>query len=211
MIFCCYAKITRQWDKTEIADKLRQLPQKLMQDLLRKRKWTDQQLSIAGKLLLIRTLREFGTQGSLNAIQYNSYSRPYIKGGIDFNIAHSGNIVICCGTDAGMIGCDIEQINEISLEDYTDYFTTNEWKLINFPTNRYEGFYEFWTRKEAVLKAIGTGFHTPLSSVDVSDDHIIYDDIDYYISRLNIDENYKCHIAATVSRGNITLVPVELE
>jgi 4'-phosphopantetheinyl transferase len=210
MIICHYTELNHQWSEQELADKLTSLPEKLQHQALRKRLWIDRQLSIAGKLLLLRALQELDSPLTLSSLKYNTYQRPYFDEGIDFNIAHSGNIVICCGVNNGQIGIDIEQVKEIDLTDYPDYFTPNEWDKINSAPIPYEGFYDIWTRKEAVLKAIGTGFHTPLSSVDVSGDSLIYDEVTYYIKPLDIYSDYKCHMATTQIQDDIRLLPVDL-
>jgi 4'-phosphopantetheinyl transferase len=210
MIICFYTETDHQWSEQELAGKLALLPEKLQQQALRKRQWIDRQLSIAGKLLLLQVMKELEQQSTLSDLKYNTYYRPYFDGGPDFNIAHSGNIVVCCGTDNGQVGIDIEQVKGIDLADYTDYFTPNEWNKINHYPNKYDGFYDFWTGKEAVLKAIGTGFHTPLSSVDVSDEKLIYDNVTYYLKSLIINQDYKCHIATTQARANVQLTRVEL-
>src|SRR5665213_3335994 len=127
MIICFYTEINHQWSEQEFADKLVLLPAKLRQQVLRKRQWKDRQLSIAGKLLLLQVMKELACQSTLPDLQYNAYHRPYFDNWPDFNIAHSGNMVICCGTDNGQTGIDIEQVKDIDLADYTDYFTPNEW------------------------------------------------------------------------------------
>lgn len=212
MIICCYTEISRQWNEQELTDKLMLLPSDLRQAALRKRQWIDRQLSIAGILLLSEALKKLGGDNlfSPDDIKYSTHHRPYLEGAIDFNIAHSGNMVVCCATDNGKIGVDIEQIKEIDLADYTDYFTANEWSRINNYPNRFDGFYNFWTRKEAVLKAIGTGFHTPLSSVDVSADEITYDDVTYYIRSLDIVPGYKSNIASTTGHADVQLIALNL-
>jgi 4'-phosphopantetheinyl transferase len=146
----------------------------------------------------MEVLKDLGYETSLSDLKYNTHLRPYMNNNIDFNIAHSGSIVMCCGTTKGKIGIDIEHIKVIDLSDYEDYFTINEWKKINSYADIFEGFYRFWTRKEAVLKAIGTGFHTPLSSVDVAEDIVVYDNIPYYLQPVNVVNGYQCHIASTV-------------
>jgi 4'-phosphopantetheinyl transferase len=210
MIICHYTELNYEWSEQELADKLASLPEKLQQQALRKRLWTDRQLSIAGKLLALQVLQKLGSSPNLTDLKYNAYQRPYLDTSPEFNIAHSGNIVICCAADNGQAGIDIEQVKEIDLSDYPDYFTPNEWDKINSAPIPYEGFYDIWTRKEAVLKAIGTGFHTPLSSVDVSNDSVIYDDITYHIKSLAINKDYKCHIATTESQTDIQLMRVNL-
>jgi 4'-phosphopantetheinyl transferase len=203
MITCCYTEIKHRWDDRELTDKLLSLPESLQQEALRKRQWVDKQLSICGKLLLLELLREYNTNNSLADLKYNEYRRPCFDCRPDFNIAHSGNIAICAMTDQGQIGIDIEQIKQLDFADFTDFFTGNEWHYINDHANKFDGFYNFWTRKEAVLKAIGSGFHTPLNSVDVSGEELIYDAITYQITQLNIHPDYKCHIASTIFPQNI--------
>jgi len=203
MISCCYTEIKHYWNERELADKLALLPESLRQEALRKRQWMDKQLSVCGKLLLLELLKEYNSKSSLAELKYNEYRRPCFDCKPDFNIAHSGNIVICAMTDEGQIGIDIEQIKQLDFADFTDFFTGNEWHYINDHVNKFEGFYNFWTRKEAVLKAIGSGFHTPLNSVDVSGEELIYDDITYQITPLDIHPDYKSHIASTVFPQNI--------
>ena len=212
MVICCYTEIKHQWSEQELADKLAVLPSNLQQQALRKRQWIDRQFAVAGKLLLLSLLKEFKSNLTLPDLKYNTYHRPYLNTEFDFNIAHSGNMVICCGSDTGQIGIDIEQIKEIELDDYLNYFTKHEWTIIDHYTytNRFDGFYNFWTRKEAVLKAIGSGFHTPLSSVDVSDESLTYDDITYHIQSIEINPEYKCHIATTQISPGIRLIVMNL-
>ena len=205
MITCCYTEIKHKWSARELADKLALLPENLRQEALRKRQWIDKQLSVCGKLLLLELLKEHNSKNSLVDLKYNEYRRPCFDCRPDFNIAHSGNIVICAMTDEGQIGIDIEQTKGLDFADFTDFFTGNEWHYINEHANKFDGFYNFWTRKEAVLKAIGSGFHTPLNSVDVSGEELVYDDITYQITPLNIHPDYKCHFASTVFPQNIEL------
>ncbi|MFI5161029.1 MAG: 4'-phosphopantetheinyl transferase family protein [Sphingobacteriales bacterium] len=211
MIICCYTEIRHEWSEQEFTGKLLLLPASLQQPILRKTQWMDRQLSLGGKLLLVEALQQLGKEDlSLADMKYNSYHRPYFETGIDFNIAHSGNMVICCVTNNGQIGIDTEQITRIDLTEYTDYFTPNEWNIINNYPNQFAGFYDFWTRKEAVLKAIGTGFHTLLSSIDVSDDNIKYDDLLYHIRPLDIADGYKSHIATTIDPEAVRIIKVDL-
>jgi 4'-phosphopantetheinyl transferase len=198
MVICYYSLITKEWTGQELADKLLLFPKDLAEKALRKRKWIDRQLSIAGRLLLKETLAQLGLQElSLNDLKFTSHHRPWVDSGIDFNISHSGNIVVCCATDNGKIGVDIEQVKPIDFEDYTDYFTENEWSIIQNAADPNGSFYDFWTRKEAVLKALGTGFHTPLSSVDVANESVTYDTITYHVQKIHLHENYICNIATT--------------
>jgi 4'-phosphopantetheinyl transferase len=210
MIICCHSEITRQWDEQELNDKLGLLTPELQEAAMRKRRWIDRELFISGKLLVLEVLKHIGANDhSFSDLKYNAHKRPYFDGHVDFNISHSGDRVICCGATHGMAGIDIEQVKTINLDDYADFFTPNEWDYIHGHTDKFEGFFNLWTRKEAVLKAIGTGFHTPLNSVDVVKDVVQYDSITYYIQPVRIAEGYPCHIASTV-KDEIKLIPIEL-
>ena len=198
MVICYYSEINKQWSESELEEKLKLLPEPLQIEAKRKKHWTDQQLSITGKLLLKELIVGLkASQLSLADIKYTDYNRPGLDSSIDFNIAHSGSFVICCGTDTGSIGVDIELIKPIELDDYIDYFTSAEWRFIRDSENQSDRFFECWTRKEAVVKALGTGLHTPLSTFDILNDRVIYNDISYYIQKLIIARDYQCHLAST--------------
>ena len=210
MITCYYSEIKQQWSDAALAANLALLTEKMQHQAMRKRLWTDRQLTASGKLLLSKLLQDNNRKLTLSDIHYNEYHRPYFDNGLDFNIAHSGSIVICANADTGQIGIDIEEIKALDFADFTDFFTRNEWHFINDHPNKFDGFYNFWTRKEAVLKAIGSGFHTPLNSVDVSANTLVYDGISYYITPLQVHPLYKCHIATTVLPSGINLRRIDI-
>jgi len=198
MVICYYSEINKQWSESELEEKLKLLPEPLQIEIKRKKRWMDQQLSITGKLLLKELIVALeASQLSLAAIKYTDHNRPWFDSRIDFNIAHSGNFVICCGTNSGSIGVDIELIKPIELDDYIDYFTSDEWRIIRDSEHPSDSFFEFWTRKEAVVKAVGAGLHIPLSDIDVINNRVIYNEIDYYIQKLIIAKDYQCHLAST--------------
>ena len=212
MFICLYTEINHPWSQQQLADKLALLPDELKQQALQKRLWLDMQLNIGGKLLLKQLLKKIGLENKLllQDLKFTAAKRPYFDSGLDFNISHSGNIVTCAITDEGRIGVDVEQIKKLNPDNYTEYFTPNEWQHIHDATDNRAGFYHYWTRKEAVLKAIGTGFHTPLDSVDTCEDHLRYDDINYNLTTLQLHKKYKCHIASTVLPGHVKVVKVEV-
>jgi len=197
MLICLYAEINKLWNNHKLGAKLQLLPANLQQDIIKKKDQHDRQLSVTGKLMLQNIVNEFDINIPLNNLLYNQYNRPHFNAGFDFNISHSANMVMCCGTDKGKIGIDVEFIKPIDLANYINYFTQNEWAHIYKKPDPVSEFYYFWTRKEAVLKAMGTGFHTALDSIDVSGENFTEDKIQYYLKTLEIDKRYKCHIATT--------------
>ena len=200
MIICCYTAINNNWTPHQLAANLARLPHAITSAILEKRNPRDVQLALSGKLLLLAALEQLEMEPDLSALQLDAYQRPFFNDDVDFNISHSGNMAICCATLNGKIGVDIEQVQPIDFDDYKDYFNPNEWDEILNAGDKTEAFFKFWTRKEAVLKAAGTGFYTPLLDIDVAADHVDYAGNEYYLTRLNIVKDYQCHLACTVQQ-----------
>ncbi len=98
--------------------------------------------------------------------------KPQVAG-IEFNLSHSGDVVAYAMSDRP-IGIDIERIRSMDLSGIVErFFAPSEfaaWQQLP-PSEQEAAFFRTWTVKEAYLKAIGTGLHTPLSEVEVSINH----------------------------------------
>lgn len=166
--------------------------------------------------LLIRTIidREKVTTNNLFSFSYNEYGKPYIQdvSNFHFNISHSGNWVVCA-TDNKPIGLDIELIKPINLEVAKRFFTAEEYEYIinQPPDNQLSCFYDFWTLKEAYIKAIGKGLLVPLNSFSIkikaSKEFILSSDFltnSFWLTQHEIDSDYKLSVCSaapnTVSR-----------
>jgi 4'-phosphopantetheinyl transferase len=91
---------------------------------------------------------------------------------IQFNISHSRDLILIAITVEDSVGIDIEyQDKNISIESLGEIiFSSLEKKFfsaLNSQQEKKEAFFCCWTRKEAYLKAIGTGLTLDLSSVSV--------------------------------------------
>jgi len=208
MIVGYHTQITKDWADDDLHHKLSLLPQFLQDKITPKRRHLDVQLSIAGNLLLLKIIDHFNLDLRLDDLRYGQYKRPYFDGGFDFNISHSGNRVICCGTMEGKIGVDIELMHPIDI-DYDDYFTPAEQQNIRAAENQQTEFFKYWTRKEAVLKAIGTGVYTPLLQINVSHDKVIYQGETFYLMPIDIDVDFAGYLACDV-RQQLLITNVEM-
>lgn len=170
---------------------LSKLPLKLQEKTFKFKRWQDRHNFLFGKILLQNALKEYNY--TLNDVKINLYKRPYIYG-IDFNISHSENIVICAISEYS-IGIDIEAIREIELNDFREFFK-DEWQEIVSAKNPLERFYNYWTIKEATLKAYGSGFLENLN-IKIDKDRAFFNNKTYYIQKLNIHKEYICHIVST--------------
>jgi 4'-phosphopantetheinyl transferase len=108
---------------------------------------------------------------------YGEYGKPLLAGdhassGLAFNLSHSGGLAAYAFAINRNLGIDVEKIKPdfLSEDIARRYFSAREVDdLFSLsPTQRPEGFFRCWTRKEAYLKARGAGLQIPLDSFSVS-------------------------------------------
>jgi 4'-phosphopantetheinyl transferase len=104
------------------------------------------------------------------AMVANTYGRPMLAapaGDLEFNLSHSGDAVLV-GVSLRPLGVDIELVRDIPnfLEIAKRHFAPSEVEelLRLAPEQRCESFYVTWTRKEALVKALGLGLSFPLDA-----------------------------------------------
>jgi 4'-phosphopantetheinyl transferase len=128
---------------------------------------------------ILRTLLGLYTGKSPDQLQfiYGDKGKPRLqdrfgKRKIHFNLSRSGRMALYGFARGHEIGVDIEQINNfVDIELITEHFFSRREKsdLSTLPEHEKKtAFFNCWTRKEAYLKAIGTGLADPLDRFDVS-------------------------------------------
>jgi 4'-phosphopantetheinyl transferase len=107
---------------------------------------------------------------------YEPAGKPYLSDSfadqLYFNVSHSHDMALFAISHQPKIGIDIEYIRPILDMEHVaaNTFSRNEnAELRSVPHHlALEGFFNCWTRKEAFVKAIGSGFSFPLQDFDVS-------------------------------------------
>jgi 4'-phosphopantetheinyl transferase len=119
--------------------------------------------------------RHLGQPPAEVALRSGTYGKPALgtsRSPIEFNLSHAGEYALVALTLGAPLGVDIEQIRPIDdirlLAAHT--FSPAELALLErCPPDQYDqAFFNCWTRKEAVIKALGLGLHCPLDSFDVA-------------------------------------------
>ncbi len=103
-------------------------------------------------------------------IYTDSFGKPRSKSGECFNLSHSGDYAVLAvsGCETGV---DIEVFKEVNaLRMGKIVYCQNEMTMLENSQDRLKLFFDFWTKKEALLKCMGKGFHRNAKSVDVSGD-----------------------------------------
>jgi 4'-phosphopantetheinyl transferase len=106
---------------------------------------------------------------------YNEYGKPCLRRSgtippVFFNLTHSDGLAALAVASDRAVGVDIERMRTVA-EDVTNWIMTDEEKRCFrslSPELRRDAFFQCWTRKEAVLKAIGHGFSLSPRCLEVS-------------------------------------------
>lgn len=137
----------------------------------------DQNHYILGRGLL-RTL--LGSYINMEPAQiefnYGKYGKPALKSrsdlGVEFNLAHSNDLILYAIGRHARVGIDIEYIRPMpDMDNFAQhFFSADEITMIGSLSGRAkeEAFFKLWTCKEAFLKAHGNGLATPLDQVEIS-------------------------------------------
>jgi 4'-phosphopantetheinyl transferase len=111
------------------------------------------------------------------SITYNLYGKPCLDESInpehiDFSLAHSHELVVYAISRQRRVGVDLEYIHRELDHEKIGYrfFTKRENKIIkSLPeTHKREAFFNGWTRKEALLKAMGDDEILDFHNIEVS-------------------------------------------
>jgi 4'-phosphopantetheinyl transferase len=124
---------------------------------------------------------------------------------VNFNISHAEDMALFAFTRHQPVGVDIERTHEInSLQDVAATFmSAAELEAFHeLPVElQLKGFFRVWTRKEALIKALGKGMSMPLTRVEVGidskrsrtltlEDHDDRSQVDWRIVDLDPSPNY---------------------
>ena len=125
-------------------------------------------------LLRLVLASELGIKHSALKIIADKNNKPWLDGNdLFFNISHTRDAFVFAVSSSSRVGIDIEKIKPAF--DFRaiirNFFSDEEARFIMAdPGRSRELFFLLWTRKEALLKALGTGIINRLTDVNVSGD-----------------------------------------
>ncbi len=90
----------------------------------------------------------------------------------EFNLSHADEMAVFALTRGRSVGVDVQDIRSINLADQIVRRQFADVERVQYqslkPRQRPHAFTALWTRKEAYLKALGTGLHRPLNGFAMS-------------------------------------------
>jgi 4'-phosphopantetheinyl transferase len=172
------------------------------------RLYEDRMRGATGKILARILLAQY-MNISINeiCIKTGCYGKPYVrniipKRSIQYSISHSGEIVLLAFGKFPKIGADVEQIREFPdyLEIAQNFFTSEESRKIR-ESRSIRTFFQYWTAKEAYVKALGEGFNKNLKSFEINGNCISEKGrtlADWRIVPIEISYEYSANIAMQI-------------
>ena len=140
------------------------LPVAQAEAIRKNRRSEDRLRRILARLLLgfgLSLLENRDAPTGVRALRSDPHGRPWLDGCTrPISLSHSGRWAVCVIGHAQSslgIGVDVEEIREMSVEDFSMVFTAQEREAIRGAYDPSSDLIRRWTIKEAVLKAHGTG------------------------------------------------------
>lgn len=105
------------------------------------------------------------------------HGRPEVVGGTpNVSISHSGDRVAVAQCADGPVGVDVEQMNpDVDVDSMLRFLLSaaerQAFSEVQGRQARLQAFFNYWTRKESVLKATGDGLRIPMSNVTLASPH----------------------------------------
>jgi 4'-phosphopantetheinyl transferase len=159
---------------------------------------------ICRALLKLILAKQMDTNVSDLKIGTEVNKKPYLisDNQVKFNLSHTDDLAIIALSNKD-VGIDLEyQKQDFDFKEVlTHVYSNEEINTILKSENQRYTFYKFWTRKEAIVKAIGTGINEHLLMVPAIDGHhkvdsfIIYGIKNVCVLSFDLEQNHIASIA----------------
>lgn len=140
--------------------------------------YEDKMRCLAGKIAVRMLLKEYSGVDKI-VLGKGKYGKLYWKAPpghreITFNLSHSGEWVLAIFACQQTVGIDVQKMGGIPeyMEIAEKFFATEEAEEIREAGNP-ERFYQYWSAKEAYLKALGIGLNRGMGFFSVRENRII--------------------------------------
>jgi 4'-phosphopantetheinyl transferase len=154
-----------------------------------------QRLIVGNALLRLAVEREIGAAATIDRTCPDCgapHGKPRVVGhDVHVSVSHSGDRIAVAVTRAAPIGVDVEEITDMSTDDLR--------RMVVSADDRVRmGFFEMWARKEAVLKALGHGLRTPMTSITLTPQGV--EGLECTVSALDAGQAYAAAVAVLTAQ-----------
>ena len=211
MVYLFYYKYAAELNQKIFDRVFDKFPSDLQTQIVKLNRTEDRNRKLLGRMLLIEAFKFLEIDCQLNEMLYSSRGRPYFNSSFDFNISHSGSVVVCAISKVHKVGIDVEEIKSVPLNDFKNHFGKIDWESIINSPQPYKTFYDLWTKKEAFLKANGIGLAVELKTIDANWTFKNWENMEWRNSEIILDKNYSCHLCINHRSPEIIMREIQPE
>lgn len=134
----------------------------------------DRRTFVLGRALVRTTLSAYGPEAPLDwRFDLNAHGCPSVSGSqagtprLSFNLSHTRGLVALAVTRGHLVGIDVERIDRVFNDQIIErHFAASEVQALRALPDSAQAtaFFEYWTLKEAYIKARGMGLAIPLDA-----------------------------------------------
>ncbi len=154
--------------------------------------------SLAGlRLLRLCAQDESISNFKLSDVLYPDTGKPFWKNNndyFDFNISHSGNLIVIASSATLKVGVDVEQIRSLKSLSFKRIMSADELADIEQTPVL---FFDLWSKKEAVVKAADTVGLARMSDVSLKQNMAVLDEEQWFLKSINLDDQYAVNMATS--------------
>lgn len=169
-----------------------------------------QRFMIGRQLVKAAAARIHGCRAADVSVRLSASGAPFLEAGPHVSIAHAGDRIIAAFCASAPVGVDVERGRD-AVPTGLPGAIFDALELAEYRGTPAHGrpafFYRAWTRKEAVLKALGQGFGRDPRGVNVLDDEWAIDAIDGRSGplRSHVEGGYHYALALLSSRNGASV------
>ncbi len=174
--------------------------------------YQDRVNSLAGLRLLHLCAQHDGIKNfKLSDVQYPDTGKPFWKSNndyYDFNISHSGNLIVIAASATLKVGVDVEQIRLLKRLNFKRIMSADELARIKQTP---ELFFDLWSKKEAVVKAADTVGLARMSDVSLKQNMAVLDEEQWFLKSINLDDQYAINMATSKAVDDLIVKQIQIK
>ena len=147
----------------------------------------------------------------LSDMQYPDTGKPFWKNNknyFDFNISHSGNLIVIAASAAVKVGVDVEQIRQLKRLSFKRVMSADELAEIEQTPVL---FFDLWSKKEAVVKAADTVGLARMSDVGLKQNMAVLDEKQWFLKSINLDDQYAINMATSKAVDELIVKQIQIK
>ena len=203
MIRLLYCKVS-QINNDCLPEYLNVLPAFMRSEIVRYKNLTDQKCRLASRLMLLHAMKQTGAEALLPQWKRDENNKPFIEPWEHFNISHSGELVLFA-SGGKPLGVDVEKKIPVDHLQMSAFLHPEEQAFIRMSNDSLASFYKIWVKKEALLKALGTGIVSGLSQFNCLKDTVNSGSIEWYFYEFTVDHQYSSCICSPEKEAAIII------